>query len=120
VNLYLDDDTISPVLVRLLRQAGHVVETSNEAGLSGEKDVVHLTHAVDTGRVLISKNYKDFELFADLLKAVQGHYPGIWVIRYDNDPSRDLKPAGVVRAIRNLVASRLPIPDCYYVLNHWR
>jgi hypothetical protein len=88
--------------------------------MSGAKDVQHLTQAVNAGRALLSKNYKDFELFAQLLAAVQGHYPGILVIRQDNDPSRDLKPAGVVRAIRNLEAAGVPVADSYHVLNHWR
>jgi hypothetical protein len=31
-----------------------------------------------------------------------------------------LKPAGIVRAIRNLEAAGVPIADRYIILNHWR
>ncbi len=120
MNLYIDDDTLDPILVSVLRRAGHDVRTANEAGLRGRKDVVHLTQAVQTGRVLLSKNYSDFEWFRDLLIVAQGHYPGILVIRQDSDPKRDLKPAGVVRAMRNLLAAGVAIADSYHVLNHWR
>jgi hypothetical protein len=50
----------------------------------------------------------------------QGHHPGILVVRKDNDPTRDLKAAGIVRAIRNLEAAGAPIADQYIILNHWR
>jgi hypothetical protein len=42
------------------------------------------------------------------------------IVRRDNDPSRDLKPAGIVRAIRNLLAASIPIRDGFHILNHWR
>ena len=32
----------------------------------------------------------------------------------------DLKPAGIVRAIRNLLAAGIPIRDEFHILNHWR
>ena len=61
------------------------------------------------GRVLLSHNYRDFEELHDLILAAQGHHPGLLVIRKDNDPRRDLKPSGIVRAIANLTATSLPI-----------
>jgi hypothetical protein len=51
---------------------------------------------------------------------VQGHHPGILVIRRDNDPKRDLTPTGIVRAIRNLLAANIPVINEYIILNHWR
>jgi hypothetical protein len=43
MNIYLDDDSIGGLLVRLLRQAGHDVELPAMQGLAGVDDVVHLT-----------------------------------------------------------------------------
>ena len=57
---------------------------------------------------------------AEAQAAAQLHHPGILVVRRDNDTSRDLKPAGIVRAIRNLEAAGVPIADQYIILNHWR
>ena len=50
----------------------------------------------------------------------QGHHAGILIVRRDNDPHRDLKPRGMVRALRNLLAAGLTFPDQFHILNHWR
>ena len=71
-------------------------------------------------RVLLSRNHDDFQNLHDLIKQVQGHYPGLFIVRRDNDPSRDLKPEGIVRAIRNLLAANVPVTDQFHILNHWR
>jgi hypothetical protein len=42
------------------------------------------------------------------------------VVRRDNDPLRDLRPPGIVRAIARLQAAGVPIADEYHILNHWR
>jgi hypothetical protein len=41
-------------------------------------------------------------------------------VRRDNDPTRDLTPSGIVRAIRNLEAASIPLRDDGVILNHWR
>jgi hypothetical protein len=86
--------------------------------LAGDDDPVHLTHAVLQDRVLLSYNYRDFEQLHDLVVAVQGHHPGILVVRKDNDPKRDLTMHGIVRALAKLIASGAPIADEYHILNH--
>ncbi len=120
MKLYLDDDSAQTLLVRLLRQAGHDVLIPADLGLTGQTDPVHLLHAMPEQRSLLSHNYDDFRILHEILLAGQGHHPGILVVRKDNDPSRDLKPAGIVRAIRNLEAACVPIADQYVILNHWR
>ena len=55
-----------------------------------------------------------------MLRTATGRHPGIFTVRKDNDKSRDMKPADVVRAIRNLEAAGIPIPDELHILNHWR
>jgi hypothetical protein len=63
MRLYLDDDSVSGLLIRLLSNVGHDVEIPADAGLAGEEDPVHLTYAVEEGRILLSGNHDDFENF---------------------------------------------------------
>ncbi len=118
--LYLDDDSVDKVLVQLLRQAGHDVMLPASVGLTGADDSVHLTRAVHEDRALLSANHDDFRNLHNLILQVQGHHPGILIVRRDNDPSRDLKSAGIVRAIRKLLQAGVPIQDSFVILNHWR
>ncbi len=94
--------TEAQLIVRL-RQAGHDVQLPADVGMSGKDDSVHLAHAVREDRTLLSRNHDDFENLHDLIAAVQGHNAGLLIVRRDNDPSRDLRAAGIVRAIRNLL-----------------
>jgi predicted nuclease of predicted toxin-antitoxin system len=120
MRLYLDDDSVAAVLIRLLQLAGHDVRIPADIGMAGEDDPVHLLHAIREDRALLSRNHDDFEQLHDLILQAQGHHPGILIVRRDNDPSKDLKPAGIVRAIRNLEAANIPIRDSFHVLNQWR
>jgi hypothetical protein len=120
MRLYLDDDSADPLLAQLLENAAHEVELPKDAGLSGEADPVHLTHAIGDKRILLTKNYRDFEYLHNLIIMAQGHHPGILVVRQDNDPKRDLTTRGIVRAIARLEAAGVPIADSYHILNHWR
>jgi len=120
MRLYVDDDLASALLARLLAHAGHDVQVPASVGLAGEPDPVHLTHAVRDQRVFLSGNYRDFERLHDLILAAGGHHPGILLVRFDNDPTRDLSPRGIVRALANLIASGVPLGDGFHILNHWR
>lgn len=120
MRLYLDDDTASPLLAKLLRKAAHDVLMPSEVGMSGSDDAVHLTRAMVEDRVCVTKNHDDFWILHNLLKQGQGHHPGILVIRQDNDPTRDLTPKGIVGAISKLEKARVPIQDEFIILNHWR
>jgi hypothetical protein len=120
MKIYLDDSIASVLLARLLRNAGHDVRLPIDVGMAGEDDPVHLTHAIGEGRVCMSEDHEDFGKLHHLILRAQGHHPGIWVVRRDNDPKRDLKPGGVVRAIAKLLASGVPIMDSYHILNQWR
>src|SRR5262245_5010567 len=120
MKLYLDDNSASQLLTQLLQQAGHDVQQPTDVGLGGEDDPVHLAHAVREMRTLITYDHEDFLNLHNLINAAQGHHPGVLVVRRDNDPSRDLKPRGIVRALTNLLTAGVPIADEYIVLNHWR
>ena len=120
MNLYVDDDSVDKVLVRLLRNAGHDVQIPSDAGLAGHSDAEHLTHTIREKRVLLSGNHDDFEDLHDLVLQSEGHHPGILIVRRDNDPTRDMSSRGIINAIAKLERSGIPIPDNFNVLNHWR
>jgi predicted nuclease of predicted toxin-antitoxin system len=120
MRLYIDDDSVDALLVQLLRLAGHEVQLPADTGLAGEDDAVHLAHAIREDRVLLSKNHGDFNNLHLLILQAKGHHPGIFMVRRDNDPKKDLKQPGIVRAIRNLLTANVYLPDEFHILNHWR
>ena len=120
MRLYLDDDSADPLLVRLLKQAGHDVLLPADIGLKGAEDPVHLTRAIRELQVLLTGNYDDFEDLHDLLMQGRGHHPGVLIVRRDNNPRRDLTPRGIVHAIAKLLAANIPLPDQFIILIHWR
>jgi predicted nuclease of predicted toxin-antitoxin system len=120
MRLYLDDNIASPLLARLLRNAGHDVQLPVDVGMMGQDDSVHLTHAIAQDRVCLSQDYSDYRKLHNLVMEAKGHHSGILVVRKDNDPNRDLKPRGIVRAIGKLMAANQPVVDSYHILNQWR
>jgi hypothetical protein len=122
--IYLDDDSVHGVPIRLLVADGHDVLTPAQAGTAGVDDPVHLTRAIRESRVLLTGNHDDFKKLHELILAASGHHPGILVVRQDNDPKRDMKPHDIVRAIRNLLAyllaNSLSVGDEFHILNHYR
>ena len=120
MRLYLDDDTASSLLAKLLRKATHEVQVPSEVGMAGVPDAVHLTHAIGESRVCVTKNHDDFWILHNLIKQTQGRHPGILVVRQDNDATRDLTPKGIVSAIRKIEAAGVPIQSEFIILNHWR
>lgn len=81
---------------------------------------MHFMCAIRTGRVVLTRDYDDFKLLHDLVLLAGGHHLGILVVRRDNDSARDMSPRAIVRAIQNLTASEIAIPDSFHILNHWR
>jgi hypothetical protein len=120
MRLYLDDDTAAPLLAKLLRKAGHDVQLPGDVSMTGAPDPIHLTRAIGEGRILVTKNHDDFWILHNLIKQARGHHPGVFVVRQDNDPTRDLTPKGTVAAIRKLGTAGVPIQDEFIVLNQWR
>jgi predicted nuclease of predicted toxin-antitoxin system len=120
MRLYVDEDSIDPLLLRLLRGARHDVLVPADLSLMGSPDPVHLRFAIREGRILHSRNYDDYLYLHELIVEARGHHPGIFMVRRDNDPTRDLKPARIVRAIANLVSANIPVDHEFHILNHWR
>jgi hypothetical protein len=120
MRLYLDDDSIARRLVQALRQAGHAVQTPADAGRTGDDDSVHLLHAVEVDRVLLTGNHRDFENLHNLVKRTGGIHPGVLVVRKDGDSRRNMSPQQIVQAIAKLNATLSSVGTQFIVLNHWR
>jgi hypothetical protein len=121
MRLYIDDDSVDPGLIRLLRRDGQNVQIPADAGLLGSSDQVHLAHAIREQRVLLSRNYRDFEALHELIIfAARGHHEGILLVRFDQNPRNNMSAGDIARAVRNLESAGVAIADSYFELNHWQ
>ena len=120
MNLYLDDDTADRRLVTLLTNARHVVVVPTDVHLSGVADARHFMHAMRQSLVLVTRNHDDFLDLHEVVRTAQGTHPGILIIRFDNDPTRDMTPRQIVMAISHLASAGVPLENQAYILNHWR
>ena len=111
---------MSTALIRLLIRAGHDVQTPSVAGISGGDDPVHLLQAARDDRVLLSHNHDDFKNLHDLVTQTGGAHPGIFVIRRENNPRRDMDAGNIARAIGNLISANFPLKNQFVILNQWR
>lgn len=120
MKLYVDEDSVHGLLVRLLQRAGHDSEVPSDVGLIGRSDPVQHRYSISANRSLLSANRDDFRELHDLILQARGVHPGILIIRRDNDRRRDLTPRGIVTAIGNLLAANVPVENQFIILNHWR
>jgi hypothetical protein len=86
----------------------------------GIDDPDHLAHAAAHGYTLITKNPTDFRALHHVWQSQGQPHAGIRLICEDSIRGKDMEPADVTRAIRNLLASGVPIAGELHVLNHWR
>lgn len=120
MRLHLDEDLSSDHLVNVLRRDGHDVQSAGDVGLLGEQDANHLIRAIQVDRTVLTQDHDDFDTLHRLVRTSGGHHPGILVVRRDNDPTRDMTPRGIARAIVKLLGSEMRLADGFHVLNHWR
>src|SRR5438874_1289525 len=111
MKLYVDEDSVHGLLVRLLERAGHDVQVPSGSQLIGRSDAVNLRYSISSRRSVISANHDDFRELHDLIRTAGGTHPGILIVRYDNDTRRDLTKKGIVVAIENLLAANVPLEN---------
>lgn len=116
--LYLDDCAFSHTLRRLLLEAGHDVQVPAEVTppLTGAADEAHFAHAQATKRAILTKNPVDFKL----LHHQSANHAGILAVYQDNDPTRDMSYADIVRAIANLEQIGVSIGGGFWSLNGYQ
>ena len=120
MKIYLDDNLDDRTLAALLVKAGHTVVRPSDAGLAGESDVRHLEYAIRHGLTVLTSDRRDFRELHQLVLTAGGGHPGILLVRYDNDLTRDMKPKHIVAAIGKLGRAAAPVIDQIVVLNQWR
>ena len=112
MRLYIDDDSVDPGLIRLLRRDGHDVQVPADVGRIGISDQAHLAHAIRDRRTVLTRNYDDFEALHDLVvSAAGGHHGGILVVLFDNNPRNNMSAGDIARAVRNLENAGVAIAD---------
>ena len=115
-DIYLDDCAYDRELVGQLQNAGYKAVTPFDSDLVGESDSLHFAYAAQQGFILLTRNPHDFEV----LHTLNPDHAGILAIYQDNDPSKDMTVTEIVRAIGNLLESKVPIKGQFHVLNAWR
>ncbi|MEH1938148.1 MAG: DUF5615 family PIN-like protein [Nostoc sp.] len=84
-----------------LSDSGEIVTTVNEAGLMSKLDSVVLDYARLEERVLLTRNYDDFQT---LHKANPNH-PGILAVYQHPDLSKSMSYLSIVKSIANIETS---------------
>lgn len=82
---------------RRLREAGLDVAHAGEVGLAEADDAELLRAAAEDGRVVVTRNYRDFARLAEALAERGEPFPGVLFLSPAIPPS---DPAAHVRAIR--------------------
>ena len=116
LRLYLDDSITGRTLRRRLEDAGYQFTLPTDVGLDRADDASHATYAVQADCVLITMNPGHFQRIYARLE----EHPGLLLVYRDNDVTRDMTEAEIVRAIGDLIGSGAPIRNQVYALNHWR
>ena len=120
MNVYLDDNRTDPALAGLLRSRGHAAVLPADAGLAGASDVRHLECAIRRRLIVLTADCDDFKDLHSLVQTAGGSHPGILLIHYDNDPTRDMRPKHIAAAVGKLDRSGLDLANQLVVLNQWR
>ncbi len=115
LRLLLDEDSQAKLLVTLLRIASHDVLTVNEAALSGQPDSVVFDYARKEGRLVLTRNYDDFQA----LHEANPLHPGILIVYRNADESKNMSFLAIVKAIANLEAANVPLANQFISLNSW-
>ncbi len=117
-SIYLDDCAFSHRLRQELIEAGHTVYVSADIDLplTGVADELHFAYVRSAGLVIFTYNPKDF---LALHKRFFQH-PGILALYRDNDPTRDMTHADIIRAISNLIQIHLDLSNGFWTLNHYQ
>jgi hypothetical protein len=86
----------------------------------GRSDPHQFIAAIRSHRILITANHRDFVDLHDRIVASGGRHAGLLTVRYDNDPTKDMKAKNIVTAIGKLERAAVAIANDYIVLNAWR
>ena len=120
MRILIDENMSSPRLAAAMLAAGHDVEFSTAGGRKSQSDARVMTDAIGQGRLVLTRDYEDYADLHDLVIASGGRHPGILIIRFDDEPSRNLSHRAICTALANLASAGMPIDSQVHVLNQWR
>ncbi len=116
MNVLIDEDSQSKILIRLLKEAGHSVLTVADLGANSKSDPEILKLASEYDRVLLTKNCADF---AELHKLNLIVHSGIIAIYQNANPKKNMNCDQIVVAIDNFEKSDAVIQGQLVNLNHY-
>jgi predicted nuclease of predicted toxin-antitoxin system len=116
----IDENMSSSRLASRLRGQGHDPVLAGDVGLLSMTDPRVLIYSIAQDLPVLTRDAEDFEDLHDLVVAASGHHVGILIVRFDNDPRRNLTDRGISTALSKLETSGVPIADRIHVLNQWR
>jgi predicted nuclease of predicted toxin-antitoxin system len=120
MRLLLDENMNDQRLAARLRASGHDPVLARDLGLLSASDPKVLIFAIAQSIPALTRDSEDFEDLHDLVMAAGGHHPGVLIVRFDNDPRRNMSDRGIAIAITKLESSGVPIRDQIHMLNLWR
>jgi hypothetical protein len=118
--IYLDDSRADKALASMLEKADHKVLRPSQVSLFGASDARHFKWAINNSHVVLTADRVDFLELHELVLASGGEHPGVIVVRYSDDPKKDMKAKHIVNAVNKLAKSGLSTANQYFVLNQWR
>lgn len=121
MKIYLDDDADGSLLIIALQSAGFEVLSprNKEINMRNRDDLAHLERATKERATILTFNCKDFRaLHKDWENSGKVH-AGILVVYKYNNPKKDLAPADIAKAIKNILVLHAPIEKQLHVLNDY-
>ncbi len=120
MRLLLDENMSDRRLASRLKASGHDPVLAKDIGLLSASDARIFSVAISRDLPVLTRDSDDFTDLHDLVAVAGGHHPGILVIRFDNDPRRNLTDRATTTAISRLESSGISISDQVHSLNQWR
>ena len=114
MRLLLDEDSQEKALVKILISKGNDVITVNDCGLSGQDDITVFGKAVETQRVILTRNCDDFIEIADSGARHSGillHYPNGQV---------QMSHDAIAKSIWNIENTIGDISNQVIAIDHWQ
>jgi len=127
IKIYLDEDLDWNSLIVALKIAGFEAISPRQVNMrrqqNTDKDVwdfQQLSFAAEKGYTLITANPKHFkELQKSWQRKHRPHF-GILVLYKYNDPEKDMNPAQIAKAIKNIINLRLELRNQLYRINDFK
>ena len=117
---YVDDDLDSNRLIGLAAAHSHRLLSPRSLGNMGTHDALHFLAATREGVPILTRNVRDFEALHEFAVGIGGKHAGVIVVHEEADSRKSMRPERIVRALTNLEAANVTLPNQIVVLNYYR